>query len=66
MKKLLVFTLLILLILPSVLAIDITLEKQDSSRDTIIKGLNQPAIIDLKITNHEDRDDEFLFYNLLN
>jgi len=66
MKKLPILALLIaLIVIPGVLAINVTLEKQDSSQDTIVKGLNQPAIIDLEVTNHDSGNDDFLFYNLL-
>ena len=62
MKKL--FTLLILVfVLPSVLAINLIIEKQ-SSNEVIIQGLNEPAIFNLRITNVGDSDN-FQFYNLL-
>jgi hypothetical protein len=62
MKKLIPFVLL-LLILPSILAINITVE-QNSSQDVLIAGLDNPAIFYLKITNF-DKTDDFIFYNLL-
>ena len=62
MKKL--FTLLILVfVLPSVLAINLIIEEQDSN-EVIIQGLNEPAIFNLKITNTGESDN-FQFYNLL-
>ena len=63
MKKLLGLLILGLLILPSVLAIDIDLEKR-SSRDVIVAGLDDPAIFTFDITNNEATDD-FYFFNLL-
>ncbi|MBD3247345.1 hypothetical protein GF378_01865 [Candidatus Pacearchaeota archaeon] len=68
MKKLsisvILMFLVVLFVLPGVLAINVSIEKLATSEDTIVKGLNQPAIIDLKVTNN-GVDDEFLFYNLL-
>jgi len=62
MKKL--FALLILVfILPSVLAINIIIEKQDSN-EVIVQGLNEPATFNLRITNIGESDN-FQFYNLL-
>ena len=54
---------IILLILPTVLAINVTIEKEDA-HDVVIMGLNNPAIFDLKITNNE-KTDEFYIFNLL-
>ena len=59
-KKLLL--LLALLILPSVLAINLEVE-QLNSKDTMIIGLNQPAIFNLRITNLE-ASENFEFFNL--
>ncbi len=63
MKKIFILITLILLILPSVLAINLTIEKQ-SSNEVLIIGLEMPAVFDLKITNL-DSSDNFKFYNLL-
>ncbi len=63
MKRALFVLLIALLILPSVLAIDLTFEKKDSM-DVVVAGLNQPARFIFDITNN-DADDEFQFYNLL-
>ena len=54
---------IVLLILPSVLAINLNIEEQ-SSNEVIIQGLNQPATFDLKITNLGPSDN-LQFYNLL-
>jgi len=62
MKKLLSI-LLLFLILPTVLAIGISVEKGDS-QDVIVAGLDKPVMINLQITNLE-KSDEFTFYNLL-
>ena len=61
MKK--IALLLILLILPSVLAINLKVEKQ-SSDEVMVIGLNDQTIFDLKITNL-GATDNFEFYNLL-
>ena len=61
MKK--IALLLILLILPSVLAISLKVEKQ-SSDEVMIIGLKDSTIFDLKITNL-GATDSFEFYNLL-
>jgi len=62
MRKL--FALIILVfILPSVLAINLRIEEQDSN-EIIIQGLNEPAIFNLRITNIGESDN-FQFYNLL-
>lgn len=63
MKKLLGLLILSLLILPSVLAINITLDKKDSM-DVFVPGINSPAKFTYDITNYGE-DDEFQFYNLL-
>ncbi len=44
-------------------AIDVSIDKLDS-QDVIIKGLNQPAKINLNVTNN-GQSDNFIFYNLL-
>lgn len=54
---------LVLLILPSVLAIEINVEKQ-SSNEVMIADLNKPAVFDLRITNLGAAGN-FRFYNLL-
>jgi len=61
MKK--IALLLVLLILPSVLAITLEVEKQ-SSDEVMIIGLKDPTTFDLKITNLGITDN-FEFYNLL-
>lgn len=63
MKKIILLTLLILLIIPSVLAINVQVEKQ-STDEILIVELNNPIIFDLKITNLGSSDD-FEFFNLL-
>ncbi len=62
MKKLLSFILL-LLILPTILAIDISVEKE-TEQNLIIDGLDYPATFNLEITNN-GQTDEFMLYNLL-
>jgi hypothetical protein len=62
MKKLIIAALIMLLILPSVLAINITLEKKQA-KEVVIKNLDEPAVFTFDITNNE-KDDEFLFFNL--
>jgi|TARA_Y100000310_G_scaffold330040_1_gene400974 hypothetical protein len=62
MKKILIL-LMILLILPSTLAINLKVEKPDSN-EVIIAGINKPAVYDLEITNLE-LTDNFRFDNLL-
>ena len=63
MRKTFLFTILILLILPPVLAINLDIEKQ-SSNEVLILGLKMPAVFDLKITNL-GQTDNFRFYNLV-
>lgn len=63
MKKILISMIFILLILPSILAINLNIEEQ-SSNEVLIVGLSGPAIFNLKITNLEKTDD-FKFYNLV-
>lgn len=63
MKKGLILSILILLILPSVLAINIDIEKQDS-KGVLIKGIEGPATFDIKVTNNGGSGN-FEFYNLL-
>ena len=62
MKKLLVLLVLVV-ILPSVLAINLIVQ-EESSNKVIIQGLNEPAIFNLKIKNL-GLSDNFQFYNLL-
>jgi len=61
MKKILI-SLLILLIIPCVLAVNLKIEKQ-SSDEVLITELKQPAIFDLEIKNLGSSDN-FLFYNM--
>ncbi len=63
MKKIFILTILILLILPSVLAINLNIEKQ-SSNEVLIHGLKMPAVFDLNITNLGPTD-TFKLYNLV-
>ena len=66
MKKIILIiflALLILLIIPSVLAIDVQVEKQ-STGEVLIVELNNPIVFDLSITNLGDSGD-FEFFNLL-
>ncbi len=59
MKKIFIL-LLLLLIIPSVFAINISIE-QTSSDEIMIIGLDEPTTFNLKITNNEISDN-FLFY----
>ena len=59
MKKIL-FILALMILLPSVLAISINVEKQ-SSNEVMIVDVGEPAIINLKVTNTGPAD-KFLFY----
>ncbi len=59
MKKKILSLLLILLILPCILAANLKIEKQ-SSNEVLIKGINQPAIFELNVTNLGE-DDTFRF-----
>lgn len=61
MKKIFFLTLLILLILPSISAINLDIEKI-SSEEVLIIGLNKPAVFNLRITNRGERDN-FMFYS---
>ncbi len=63
MKKTLISIIIILLILPSIFAINVNIEKQ-SSNEVLIKGINMPAVFDIKITNLGEPD-KFKFYNLV-
>ena len=62
MKKLFILLILVF-ILPSIMAVNLVVEKQ-SSNEAMIPGLNTPAIFNLKITNM-GASDNFQFYNLL-
>ena len=62
MKKIFIL-LIVLLMLPSVLAINVNVEKQ-SSGEVMVAGLNAPVVFELKITN-SGPSDNFEFYNLL-
>lgn len=59
MKKILIL-LVLLMILPNVLAINLTIEKQ-SENEVMIVDANEPLILDLKVTNNGETD-KFLFY----
>lgn len=63
MKRLILTLILTLLIMPTILAINLSIEKIDS-QEVIIKGINQPATFNLEITNNQVSDD-FTFFNLL-
>ena len=60
MKKIFMF-LLILVILPSVFAIEIDVEKQ-SENEVMILDLNAPAVFDISVTNNGSSDN-FMFYS---
>lgn len=60
MKKHILIILGILILLPFVLAIDISIEKQ-SSNEVMIVDVGEPVLIDLKVTNN-GLPDKFLFY----
>lgn len=62
MKKIFLLFFFITL-LPNLLAIDISLEKEDSEA-VMVYGIEQPAVFDFKITNH-DRELELKFMNFL-
>ena len=62
MKKIFVF-IFVMLLIPSVLAINLEVEKQ-SSDEVKIYGLDNPVVFDLEITNL-GQTDYFNFYNLL-
>jgi len=61
MKKI-IFLLITLLIIPSIFAINLEVEKK-SSNEVMVAELNQPAIFDLEITNLGETD-KFEFFNL--
>lgn len=63
MKKAFLIFAVLLLTLPSILAINILVEKQ-SDNEIYIPGINQPAVFDLEITNNGESD-SFEFYNLV-
>ena len=63
MKKIILLTLLILLIIPQVIAINVQVEKQ-STGEILIVELNNPIVFDLNITNLGSSDN-FEFFNLL-
>ena len=62
MKKIGLFVIAFLLVLPSVLAINIDVEKSTIT-DVVIVGLNEPAVFELNIKN-EGGDNTFEFFNL--
>lgn len=61
MKKIFLFMMVILLVLPSIFAINLEIEEKTSDVAVII-GLGTPAIFDLQITNRGEGD-YFMFYN---
>ncbi len=61
MKKILILSLIALLVLPTIFALDLEIEKQ-SSNEAMILDLNEPAIFDLRITNNGESE-ELNFYN---
>lgn len=61
MKKISII-LVLLLILPSILALDLQIEKL-SSNEIMVAGLKEPTVFNLKITNNGSSDN-FEFYNL--
>lgn len=63
MKKAIIFFILALLILPNIIAVDLTLEKKEAM-DVVVAGLDEPARFTFNITNNKGND-EFYFYNLL-
>ena len=63
MRKRVILLFMVLLIIPSVLAINLEVEKPDSN-EVIIAGINKPAVYDLEITNL-GLADNFRFDNLL-
>ncbi len=63
MKKMFISVLILLLILPSVLAINLEIKKT-SSNEVMIFGIKEPVIFDLEITNN-GADDNIKFYNLV-
>lgn len=62
MKKQIIFLLITLLILPSIFAVNLEIEKL-STDEVLIIGLDKPVVFDLKITNL-DVSGTFEFYNL--
>ena len=63
MKKALYLIVLILLILPTIIAIDLEITEKDS-KQVMVVGLDNPATFDLEITNNGETD-EFHFFNLI-
>ncbi len=63
MKKALIFLIITLLILPSVLAINLEIEKL-SDNEVMIHGIEKPTVFNYKITNL-GQPDNLEFYNLL-
>ena len=63
MKKTLILTLFIILILPSILAIDIEITKQ-SSNEVLINNVKTSVVFDLKFKNL-GASDHFKLYNLV-
>ncbi len=63
MKKLISATLLMLLILPTIMAIDLEIT-ETSAKNVMVVGLDTPATFNLEVTNN-DNSDEFTFFNLI-
>ena len=63
MKKIFFLVLLAIIFLPSVMAVNLKIEKL-SSNEVMINDLKQPAVFELKMTNLGSSDN-FQFYNLL-
>jgi len=63
MKSVILIFTILLLTVPSILAINIDIAKQ-SYNEVYVPGINQPAVFDLKITNNGESD-SFEFYNLV-
>lgn len=62
-KEMILAVMFAILILPSVMAVNLKIEKQ-SSNEVLILGLDKPVVFDLKITNLGAADN-LEFYNLL-
>ena len=63
MKKIFIFSLITLLILPSILALDLEIEKT-SEGEVMIAGIDKPVLFDFRIKNLGP-DNQIEFYNLL-
>jgi len=62
MKKVFISVILALLILPTIFALDLEIEKKNTEM-VMIRGLTEAITFDLKITNNGPSD-TFRFYNL--